>query len=171
MYLDFLGPSSTWAYSRQVMNMIREYLHHESPIVPLNTDGTALPIEFPSSKQLGTTISMESLPSLDYALYLINTVKFHVSQTYHLFDEPSFLQGLFSLYNDGPCPLDLKSRLWYVQYFIIIAFGKALLVRGQATNNPQGRDYFIRAMELLPDVNGLYHDPILSIEICCGLAL
>ncbi|CAH0052334.1 unnamed protein product [Clonostachys solani] len=170
--IGFLGPSSTWAYGRQVMGMIREYLNQdESPLVPLNTDGQALPLEFPSEKQLGGTILMDNLPSLDYAIYLTNTVKFHISQTYHLFDEHSFLNGLFSLYNDGPRPLNGKTRLWYVQYFIIMAFGKALLVRGQSASNPPGGGYFMRAMEIFPDVDGLYQDAILAIEICCGLAL
>lgn len=83
--IGFLGPSSTWAYGRQVMSMIREYLNQDvSPLVPLNTDGQALPLEFPGEKQLGGTISMDNLPSLDYAIYLTNTVKFHISQTYHL---------------------------------------------------------------------------------------
>jgi hypothetical protein len=170
--IGFLGPSSTWAYGRQVMSMIREYLNQDvSPLVPLNTDGQALPLEFPSEKQLGGTISMDNLPSLDYAIYLTNTVKFHISQTYHLFDEQSFLNGLFSLYNDGPRPLNGKTRLWYVQYFIIMAFGKALLVRGLSASNPPGGGYFMRAMEMFPDIDGLYQDIVLAIEICCGLAL
>ncbi|CAI6099075.1 unnamed protein product, partial [Clonostachys chloroleuca] len=83
--IGFLGPSSTWAYGRQVMSMIREYLNQDvSPLVPLNTNGQALTLEFPGEKQLGGTISMDNLPSLDYAIYLTNTVKFHISQTYHL---------------------------------------------------------------------------------------
>ncbi|VUC35895.1 unnamed protein product [Clonostachys rosea] len=168
----FLGPSSTWAYGRQVMGMIREYLNQdESPVVPLNTDGQALPLEFPSEKQLGGTISMDNLPSLDYAIYLTNTVKFHISQTYHLFDEQSFLNGLFSLYNDGPRPLNGKTRLWYVQYFIIMAFGKALLVRGLSASNPPGGGYFMRAMDMFPDVDGLYQDTILAIELGLGLRI
>lgn len=114
---------------------------------------------------------MESLPSLDYALYLTNTVKFHIAQTYHLFEESRFMQGLFSLYNDGPQPLNPKNRMWYVQYFLIMALGKALLTRGMSKAGSPGSEYFMRAMELFPDANGLYQDPILSIEVCCGLAL
>lgn len=152
--------------------MIRQHLdQHESPTVPLNADGAAFPIEFPSMKHLGATVSMEKLPSCDYALYLTNTVKFHISQTYHIFEEQTFTQGLFALYNDGPRPLCAKNRLWYVQYFLIMALGKALLGKGLVKINPPGCEYLVRAMELFPDVNGLYQDPILSIEICCGLAL
>lgn len=154
------------------MSMIRQYLdQHESPEVPLNTDGAAFAIEFPNMKQFGTPIPKDNLPPLDYALYLINTVKFHISQTYHLFQEDVFLKGLFALYTDGPQPLNAQNRLWYVQYFIVIAFGKALLSRTPSRANPSGCEYFVRALELFPDANGLYQDPILAVEICCSLAL
>lgn len=154
------------------MGMIGKHLgQHQSPEVPLNTDGAAFTLEFPSRTHPGMTITMQDLPSRDYALYLLNTVKFHVCQTYHLFDEPSFMQAFSNLYSEGPQPLNPKNRLWYVQYFIIMAFGKALLMRGSSRANPYGSEYLSRAMELLPDVNGLYEDPIISVEICCGLSL
>ncbi|SCN79636.1 related to positive activator of transcription [Fusarium fujikuroi] len=146
----FLGPSSTWTYSHHVMGMIREYVGHElSPEVPLNHDGVAFNIELPSKKQTDLVVNIEGLPSLDYALYLTNTVKFHIVQTYHLFDEQKFMPALHSLYNDGPPLVTSRNRMWYVQYFLIMAL----------------------AMELFPDTYGLYIDPILSIEVCCGLAL
>ena len=114
---------------------------------------------------------MENLPSLDYALYLTNTVKFHISQTYHIFDEQRFMQGLFALYNDGPPQLTRNNRMWFVQYFLVMALGKALLTRGMSKAASPGNEYFVRALELFPDANGLYQDSILSIEACCGLAL
>src|SRR5687767_5882823 len=114
---------------------------------------------------------METLPSLDYALYLTNTVKFHISQTYHIFEEQYFMRRLYSLYNEGPQPLSPENRIWYVQYFLIMALGKALLARGTSKVGSPESEYFLRAMELFPDADGLYQDPILSIEVCCGLAL
>ncbi|KAH6989043.1 fungal-specific transcription factor domain-containing protein [Ilyonectria sp. MPI-CAGE-AT-0026] len=168
----FLGPSSTWAYSRHIMGMIKQHLNHNlSPDVPLNVDGAAFPIKFPSTGRLGLSISMEDLPSLDYALYLTNTVKFHVGQTYHLFHEQTFMQRLFSLYKDSPEPLNATNRMWFVQFFLVMALGMALLARGVSTTSPPGRDYFIRAVDLFPDINGLYQDTITSVEVCCGLAL
>lgn len=154
------------------MSMIRKHLsNHDSPNVPLNVDGAALPLEFPNMRHGETPISMHDMPTLDYAIYLTNTVKFHISQTYHIFDEASFMAGLLSLYNDGPQRVTPQNRLWYVLYLIIMGFGKALLIgRGQDAA-PAGSEYIMRALELLPDVNGLYQDPLLSVEICCGLAL
>ncbi|KAF4458267.1 transcriptional regulatory [Fusarium albosuccineum] len=167
----FLGPSSIWAYSRHVMSMIGQYMDQDGSVqVPLNIDGGAHAIEFPSTKQPEPLCSMESLPSLDHALYLINTVKFHVCQTYHLFEEQTFMQRLYTLYKEGP-RLEAKNRLWFVQYFLIMAIGKALLARGVSTTNSPGNDYFVQAMNLFPDVYCLYQDPILSVEVCCGLAV
>jgi proline utilization trans-activator len=154
------------------MGMIREYIDQgSSPEIPLNHDGSAFNIEFPSTKQVGAVVTMENLPSLDYALYLTNTVKFHISQTYHIFDEQRFMQGLFALYNDGPPQLTRNNRMWFVQYFLVMALGKALLTRGMSKAASPGNEYFVRALELFPDANGLYQDSILSIEACCGLAL
>ncbi|KLP04783.1 Uncharacterized protein Y057_6536 [Fusarium fujikuroi] len=168
----FLGPSSTWTYSHHVMGMIREYVGHElSPEVPLNHDGVAFNIELPSKKQTDLVVNIEGLPSLDYALYLTNTVKFHIVQTYHLFDEQKFMPALHSLYNDGPPLVTSRNRMWYVQYFLIMALGKGLLTRGMSKAGSPGNEYFMKAMELFPDTYGLYIDPILSIEVCCGLAL
>ncbi|WAO88936.1 Zn(2)-C6 fungal-type domain-containing protein [Fusarium falciforme] len=150
----FLGPSSTWAYSRHIMSMIRHNLDQKgSNEVPLNVDGAAYALEFPNMRNLGS-ISMEDLPSLDYALYLTNTVKFHAGQTYHLFHEQTFMQGLFSLYSHGPDSLNLENRVWFVHFFVIMALGKALLAR-----------------DLLPDVNGLYRDPITAVELGLGLRI
>lgn len=52
-----------------------------------------------------------------------------------------------------------------------MAFGKASLVHGLSASNPPGGGYSMRAMEMFPDVDGLYRDIVLAIEICCGLAL
>lgn len=171
--VGFLGPSSTWAYSHHIIGIVREYLgSHESPGIPLNVDGAAMPLEFPNMRQVGNQpLTMHEMPSLDYAIYITNTVKFHIGQLYHLFDEASFMQSLYALYNEGPQPLTRDNRLWYIQYLTIMAFGKALLSKESQRTVPPGGEYFIRALELFPDVNGLYQDPILSIEICCGLAL
>ncbi|KAK1720120.1 fungal-specific transcription factor domain-containing protein [Colletotrichum acutatum] len=168
----WLGPSSTWAYSRQVLNMIQGHLgQHESPEVPLNVDAEAFKLDWPSSRGITPQVTVD-IPSLDYALYLTNTVKFHLGQTYHLFDEESFMTGLYDLYRTG---LRLEptadSRLWYIQFLIIMAFGKALLVPGNPNQTPPGSSLVTRALELLPDVHGLYQDPVLSVEILCGLAL
>lgn len=153
------------------MTMISEHLRrHDSPEMPLNPDGHALTLSWPSVGGVGP-LSMERLPSLDYALYLTNTVKFHLGQMYHLFDEKTFMQDLHRFYNQGPRREPLpERRLWYIHYLLIMAFGKALL-SGCVGEQPVGSEFSARAIELLPDSFGLYQDPILSIEILSCLAL
>ncbi|CVL06503.1 uncharacterized protein FPRN_05211 [Fusarium proliferatum] len=80
-------------------------------------------------KETDLVVNIEGLPSLDYALYLTNTVKFHIVQTHHLFDEQRLMPALHSLYNDGPPLMTAGKRMWYVQYFLIMALGKGLLTR------------------------------------------
>lgn len=168
----WLGPSSTWAYSRQVLNMIQGHLgQHESPEVPLNVDAQAFKLDWPSSRDITDPATVD-LPSLDYALYLTNTVKFHLGQTYHLFDEERFMTGLYDFYKRGLKPEPTAdARLWYIQFLLIMAFGKALLVPGNPEQTPPGSGLVTRALELLPDVHGLYQDAVLSVEILCCLAL
>jgi hypothetical protein len=167
--IGFLGPSSTWAYSRQVMRLIKDHLKHpESPEVPLNPDGRS--VEWPSGRASGP-LGMDQIPSLDYAMYLTNTVRFHLGQLYHLFHEKTFMDGLYDFYDRGPQaePL-LGGRLWFVHFLLIMGFGQALL-SGSMGNRPGGSELISRAIELLPNSFGLYQDPILSIEILCCLAL
>lgn len=148
------------------MNMMQEYLgEHRSPDVPLNVDATAFPLNMVSSRSFSGPTAMEDFPSYNYAIYLINTVKFHITQTYHLFEEKSFSQTLDMIYSKDTQPWDPHRRLEYIQYYTIMAFGKELL--GQ----PPGSEYFLRAIEMFPDIIGLCQDPILSVKICCALVL
>ena len=136
----------------------------------MHLDGTAYPLDWTSSPS--GTITKEDMPSLDYALYLMNTVKFHVSQLYHLFDEEIFLQGLYAFYDSSSQAELVQMKLWYCQYLLIIALGKAFLVqKNYSEESPPGAEFFVRAMKLLPDVTELYQDALLSIEILCAISL
>jgi proline utilization trans-activator len=172
LVLGWLGPSSTWAFSQQVLNIFQDYLgQHLSPEVPLNVDANAFKLNWPSTRTSPPQLSTD-IPSLDHAIYLTNTVKFHLSQIYHLFDEETFMMKLATFY-DGDPTIEPASelRLWYVQFLLIMAFGKALLVPGNSEQSLPGSGLVSRALELLPDVHGLFQDPISSIEILCCLAL
>jgi hypothetical protein len=155
------------------MTIIRDFIgHSDSPELPLNLDGTALPLQFPNMVNLTNhAVSMDGLPSLDYAMYLTNTVKFHIGQTYHLFEETTFMDRMFALYNVGPSALTQNTRMWYIQYLLIMAFGKALLIRRVPGEVPAGYEYFYQALDLFPDANGLYSDPVTTVEVCCAIAL
>lgn len=152
--------------------MIQEYLgQHESPETPLNVDGQAIKLDWPSSREVIPKPTVD-IPSLDYALYLTNTVKFHLGQTFHIFDEDNFMGGLHDFYRKGPKnEPTTDTRLWHIQFLLVMAFGKALLVPGEPGKSPPGSGLVSRALELFPDNQGLYQDPVLSMEILCCLAL
>lgn len=152
--------------------MIQGHLgQHESPEVPLNVDGQAFKLDWPSCRDLVPRPATD-IPSLDYALYLTNTVKFHLGQIYHLFDEDNFMKGLYEFYRNGPTIEPIAdARLWYIQFLLIMAFGKALLVPSTTDQSPPSSGLVTRALELLPDSHGLYQDPLLSVEVLCCLAL
>ncbi|RBA14930.1 hypothetical protein FPRO05_13146 [Fusarium proliferatum] len=76
-------------------------------------------IELPSMKETDLVVNIEGLPSLDYALYLTNTVKFHIVQTHHLFDEQRLMPALHSLYNDGPPLMTAGKRMWPILMCIL----------------------------------------------------
>lgn len=165
----FLGPSSTWAYTRQVIFEIGKYVKQpNSPEVPIQFDGNTSKIEWPSTEE--APLTRRDLPSIDHALYLMNTVKFHIAQLYHLYDEPFFTKGLHQFYENDH-PYIQSFNLWYVQYLLIMAFGKKFLLQKSPTAHKPGSSYFTRAMRLLPDIRGLYEDPLLSIEVLCGISL
>lgn len=148
---------------------IKNYLNEpDSPEAPLYVDGNAYDFDW-SLTGNGALIKQE-LPSFDHALYLMNTVKFHMAQLYHLFDETIFTEHLRQLYGPSP-PETAEFGLWYIQYLLVIALGKTFLVQRTARDPPPGAIFFARAMKLLPDIKGLYEDTLMSIEILCGISL
>jgi len=132
-------------------------------------DGTMYDLDwdgFRDSVDPDTTV----LPSSDYAVYLINAVKFHCGQMFHLFDEASFMQQ-FAEFHDGSTDVPKTKSLWYVHFLLILAFGKAFVVRSNSTRKPPGAELFAQAMKLLPDITYLCTRPMEAVEILCCAAL
>ncbi|KAL6819050.1 hypothetical protein V8C40DRAFT_252346 [Trichoderma camerunense] len=171
----FLGPSSTWAYIQQAMSILQQCVKDQpSPQLPATSDGGAFVLDWPSTSQTtpSAPLTIDRLPSLTYSLYLTDTVKFYLGPMYHLYDEDIFRQRLNDFYATGPwVEPPRSSRLWFIQYLLIMALGKALIMPGSSDKRPTGCDYVLRAIELLPDVHGYYTDSILSVEILCCLSL
>ncbi|KKP07460.1 hypothetical protein THAR02_00381 [Trichoderma harzianum] len=171
----FLGPSSTWAYIQQAMSILQHCVKDQpSPQLPATSDGGAFVLDWPSTSQTTPTapLTIDRLPSLTYSLYLTDTVKFYLGPMYHLYDEDIFRQRLNEFYASGQwVEPPRSSRLWFIQYLLIMALGKALILPGSSDKRPTGCDYVLKAIELLPDVHGYYTDSILSVEILCCLSL
>ncbi|GJP88391.1 transcriptional regulator family: Fungal Specific TF [Aspergillus niger] len=167
----FLGPTSTWSFSRRILTIVQAHISPESPrAIPLAVDGDAYQIQWRhASSEEAPDIS--GLPSLEHALYMVSTVQFHFTHLYRLFDEDEFYRHLYEFYDDAAAKVQ-ERRLWYVQFLIILAFGEAFLdpVRNH-TNTAGWTKYFSRAMSLLPDITGLWQDPTLAIEVLALIGL
>jgi proline utilization trans-activator len=144
---------------------------HQSPALSerLLFDGTTYELGWDGSRVVvGPDTS--ALPSFDYAIYLINLVKFHCSQVFHLFDEESFIGDLYKFYED-PAESVARADLFYIHLLLIFAFGKAVTHISTASRRPLGCDFFVKALQLLPDVSVLSKQPAVAAEILCCIAL
>lgn len=112
-----------------------------------------------------TAIDIGGLPSLDYALYMVDTVKFHLGPTYRCFDNKTFQEHIREFYFGDPAKKAEEQRLWFVQFLMVLAFGKAFLSQSVSSDEPPGAKFFIRAMSLLPDITMLWKDGLLAIEV------
>lgn len=122
----------------------------------------------------GSRISVDQIPlivpTLDHSIYLIDAVKFHAGQLFHLFDEGTFMDGLYAFY-ENPQQETATPSLWYIHYLVVIAFGKALSVNWNRGGRPPGREFFTKALQLLPDSTLLSRDAVNATEILCCISL
>ncbi|KAK1724811.1 fungal-specific transcription factor domain-containing protein [Colletotrichum acutatum] len=165
----YMGPTSSWSFCRRVLALLGKRLPEAAP------DPWHLPHEGAFRMQwtpLGATETpdVSNLPPLDYALFLFNTVKFYLGAVFYVIDEPSFLKNLHELYED-PAGKASSARLWYAQYLLVLAFGKAFVVNSTSHTAPPGVQYAARAMSLLPDLSGLNPDTIPAIQALALAAL
>ncbi|KAK2609151.1 hypothetical protein QQS21_002233 [Conoideocrella luteorostrata] len=161
----WLAPSSAWSFTARLTILMTDKLSLDSPDnSPAFLFNEVYDINWiPPS--LDGDLDISCLPSFDYALYLVNTVKFHLGQNYWCFDEQTFNGHLQEFYFGNPSQKAADCRLWYVQFLIVLAFGKAFLSQSASTGEPPGAKYFIRAMSLLPDITMLWKESLLAIEI------
>jgi proline utilization trans-activator len=110
-----------------------------------------------------------AVPSIDHAIFLVNTVKFHCTQLFHLFDEEEFNAKLQAFYADTRNTSG--TDLWYVHFLLVVALGKALAQNNLHGLRPPGSEFFQEAQQLLPDTDTLCRDPIVSMELLCCAAL
>ncbi|KAI1051995.1 hypothetical protein LB506_003620 [Fusarium annulatum] len=175
-HILFMGTSSNWSFNKRVLTMTHERvkgrplsmhnLHFagtEGKVFDLKWDGTR---KFTSQDVPDTS----ALPTKDFALYLINSVKFHCGWLYSLFDEDIFMER-FRLFHENPTEYARAEPLWFVHYLLVLAFGKAFVVQSTKSRRPPGGDFFIQAMKLMPDFNFFDCDIIEEMQVLCCAAL
>lgn len=162
--------------------MTYEYVHGDAvPSPGLIFDGETYSVEFDGddggpadettfSNNVKTTVS---IPTKEYAIHLIQMVKFHCCQLFHLYDEQEFMGYLDAFYSQPspPTPSMRRERLWYIHFLLLVAFGKAFVSRRSHGRRPPGSEFFTRAMELLPSTVTLSREPMMAVEILICLAL
>ncbi|KAJ4302914.1 hypothetical protein N0V90_001805 [Kalmusia sp. IMI 367209] len=98
--LIYLGTSSNWSFHGQVLNIVHQHIRSTPlPGAELLFDGSAYNLPWDGSRSLPETTA-PVIPSIDYAIFLINAVKFHCGQLVHLFDEEEFMGKLHAFYSN-----------------------------------------------------------------------
>ncbi|KAG9185312.1 hypothetical protein G6011_07856 [Alternaria panax] len=166
----YLGTSSNWSFHGQILNLVHEHTRKSPlPSAELLFDGSAYDLPWDGTRSLPDSTS-PIIPSIDYAIFLINAVKFHCAQLVHLFDEEEFMVNLHAFYSNLERGA-WKDSLWYIHFLLLLAFGKTFIQAQGNTPRPPGADFFIQALQLLPDTNRLCREPVTAVEILCCIAL
>lgn len=166
----YLGTSSNWSFTRRVLSITHENVH-QSPI-PSSTllfDGETYDLKLTDDKT-PKPAETSAVPTVDYALHLVNSVKFHCGQLFHLFEEDSFMRNLHDFYSE-PKQDTTRTDLWYIHFLLILAFGKAFVTKTSRGKRPPGANFFCKAIEILPDTSVLWKEPVESTEILCCIAM
>ncbi|KAK2004418.1 fungal-specific transcription factor domain-containing protein [Colletotrichum falcatum] len=166
----FLGSSSNWSFSRQVLSVAHEHICQSPlPTDSLLFDGCAYDLGWNGSRTT-QNLDSRSIPSYDYAIFLINAVKFHCGQMFHLFEEEEFMGNMKTFYSKSSTDKAEGDSLWYIHFLVVLAFGKSLVQRKNQGKRPAGAELFVRALQLLPDATALCKQPIASTELLCCMA-
>jgi proline utilization trans-activator len=169
-YSVYLGTSSNWSFHGQILNLVHQHIRKSPlPSADLLFDGSAYELPWDGSRSLPDS-STPIIPSIDYAIFLINAVKFHCAQLVHLFDEEEFMANLHAFYSNSESGV-WKESLWYIHFLLIIAFGKTFVQHKNHAPRPPGADFFVQALQLLPDTNRLCREPVMAVEILCCISL
>lgn len=126
-------------------------------------DGDVYPFEWPRATTPGLP-DTTGLPSLNYALYLFQTVRFHLGRAYRFFDEELFINNIHEFYNSSSDEKAVRPRFWFVQFLMVLALGNAFLSRPRNQKDPPGSKYFSRAMSAMPNYTSTGKDSLLAIE-------
>lgn len=169
--LRYMGHSSTWSFSRQVIQLVYSRLHaSSSPTTFSGLDGDTYHVSPPESPSVTDPWSFAGLPSLDLSLFYLQTVKFRTYPLFHLYDEAEFTHRLRGFYQ-APRAYAQANRIWYAHYLVLMAFGKTLASPNIPERGPAGADMFARALQVLPDMTQLCCDSVEATEVFCCVAL
>ncbi|KAL4798552.1 hypothetical protein BDV19DRAFT_356470 [Aspergillus venezuelensis] len=170
----WLAPSSPWSLTRRLIVMMTDKFDQSSAhdLPPPYLDGDIYPLSWNSITPLGKSpIDTSDLPSLDYALYLFNIVRFRLGQGYRFFETGLFITRMNRFYATRPDESATEPRFWFVQFLMVLALGNAFLARPRNQRDPPGSKYFNRAMAAMPPFTSTGKDSLLAIEALALVSL
>ena len=169
----YLGTSSNWSFGRRVLKMAHErVMKLPLPTEDLLYEGRVYSFNWIEAPPINRMQERnKGLPSSDFAVYLINAVKFHCGQMFHLFDEEDFMHSFTNFHEEGSGGSGQVTQTWYLHYLLLMALGKAFVVRLGKGKEPPGADLFAIAMQYLPNLIFICEDPIEAMEILCCASL
>lgn len=132
--------------------------------------GEVYDLECEGTCEASLEVETTAFPTADFALFLINGVRFRCGQLFHLFDEITFMREFEKLHQGSRSPPG-HPDLWFVHYTMLLALGKALNGEYRKGNRPPGAELFAQSMRVIPHLALSRADPLQSIEILCCAAL
>jgi proline utilization trans-activator len=154
--------------------MLTEKLNlHGSPYnTPSFEDNESYPLQWEVGSAVNKPPDVTSLPCVEDARYLFNTVKFHLGQVYRLLDEKAFVTQMEEFYRqDASVEKADECRLWFAEFLLVLSLGNAFLSQSKHRKEPPGAKFFRRAMALMPDYGSFWKDSLISIDFLTPLAL
>ena len=107
----YLGTSSNWPFGRCVLTLVHERVFGtDLPISNLYFDGFTYELGW-DGRRIAAPLEPPALPTVEFVLFLINAIKFHCRQLFHVFDEESFMQH-FGAFHGGPDGRERCLDLW-----------------------------------------------------------
>lgn len=170
----WLAPSSPWSFTVRLSLMVTEKLHlGGSPyVLPSFGKNEAYSLEWDYGLMSQEMPDVSGLPSHEDALYLFDTVKLHLGQIYRLLDKRVFISTLQEFYAGGATAEKAKeNQLWFIQFLLLMAIGRAILSRSKHMCVPAGAKFFQRAMSLVPDQGSLWKDSLMAIDMLALVGL
>lgn len=152
------------------MGMMTERLHGPSQGSPVIVTGDVYPLKWNYVPD-DVPPDISGLPSIDRAIYLFNTTKFHLDQHYRFLDDAAFMDHLNQFYHADAQAKASSSRVWFAQFLIVLAFGTAFISESRNPLEPPGKKFFVRAMPLMPDHTSIWKHSLLGIETLALSAL
>ena len=106
----YIAQSSSWSFVFRVTEMLQEATPEATQGLRFPLDGDAYPLKWDQAP-VHESNWLQMIPPQDYAVYLLNTVKFHLSHRLQFFDDEAFSARTTEFYRN-PRETARSSRFW-----------------------------------------------------------